>query len=99
VLIYLIEQRGRLVTKEELMESIWKDTAVTDDALVQQLPCVECFEMGIQRVERLRKNVRELELRNDHSLQPSRKVAAAEGFNISVKPGLFFRRQMKPSST
>ena len=58
VLIYLIEQRGRLVTKEELMESIWKDTAVTDDALVQQLPCVECFEMGIQRVERLRKNVR-----------------------------------------
>lgn len=35
VLIYLIEQRGRLVTKEELMESIWKDTAVTDDALVQ----------------------------------------------------------------
>src|SRR5439155_7236918 len=35
VLIYLIEQRERLVTKEELMENIWKDTAVTDDALVQ----------------------------------------------------------------
>lgn len=35
VLIYLIEQRERLVTKEELMETIWKNTAVTDDALVQ----------------------------------------------------------------
>ena len=35
VLVYLIEQRERLVTKEELMTSIWRDTAVTDDALVQ----------------------------------------------------------------
>ena len=35
VMIYLLKHRDRLVTKEELMESIWKDTAVTDDALVQ----------------------------------------------------------------
>ncbi len=35
VLIYLIQQRQRLVSKEELMEQLWKDTAVTDDALVQ----------------------------------------------------------------
>jgi hypothetical protein len=45
--------------------------------------------MRIQRVERLGKNVRELELRNDHSLQPSGKVAAAEGFNISVNRDYF----------
>ena len=35
VLLYLLEQQGRLVTKEELIAHIWKDTAVTDDALVQ----------------------------------------------------------------
>lgn len=35
VLIYLLEQRERLVTKNELIENIWKDTAVTDDTLVQ----------------------------------------------------------------
>lgn len=35
VLIHLLEQRQRLVTKDELMEVVWKDTAVTDDALVQ----------------------------------------------------------------
>ena len=35
VLVHLLEQRQRLVTKEELMDVIWKDIAVTDDALVQ----------------------------------------------------------------
>lgn len=35
VLVYLLEQRGRLVPKEELIEHIWKETAVTDDVLVQ----------------------------------------------------------------
>jgi tetratricopeptide (TPR) repeat protein len=37
VLLYLIEQRPRLVLKEELMEQIWQGAAVTDDALVQCL--------------------------------------------------------------
>ncbi len=35
VLLYLLERHERLVTKEELLENVWKDTAVTDDALVQ----------------------------------------------------------------
>ncbi|HZS06078.1 MAG TPA: tetratricopeptide repeat protein [Blastocatellia bacterium] len=35
VLLYLIEQRPRLILKEELMEQIWQGAAVTDDALVQ----------------------------------------------------------------
>jgi len=35
VLVYLLEQRERLVTKEELLRNIWNGTAVTDDALVQ----------------------------------------------------------------
>jgi tetratricopeptide (TPR) repeat protein len=35
VLLYLLERRERLVTKEELFEHIWKETAVTDNALLQ----------------------------------------------------------------
>jgi Tol biopolymer transport system component/DNA-binding winged helix-turn-helix (wHTH) protein len=32
---YLIENRGRLVTKDELMHAVWPDSFVTDDSLVQ----------------------------------------------------------------
>jgi tetratricopeptide (TPR) repeat protein/DNA-binding winged helix-turn-helix (wHTH) protein len=35
VLLYLLEQRHRLVTKEELIEHVWAGMAVTDDSLVQ----------------------------------------------------------------
>src|SRR6476619_2589997 len=32
---YLVDNAGRLVSKAELMNAIWPDTAVTDDSLVQ----------------------------------------------------------------
>jgi TolB-like protein/DNA-binding winged helix-turn-helix (wHTH) protein/rhodanese-related sulfurtransferase len=35
VLRHLIENAGRLVTKDELMAAVWPGTAVTDDSLVQ----------------------------------------------------------------
>ena len=34
---YLVENRGRLVTKEELIQAVWPDSFVTDDSLVQCL--------------------------------------------------------------
>jgi DNA-binding winged helix-turn-helix (wHTH) protein/TolB-like protein len=34
---HLVENSGRLITKNELMETVWPDTAVTDDSLVQCL--------------------------------------------------------------
>ncbi len=34
---YLVEHRGRLVSKAELMQALWPDTFVTDDSLVQCL--------------------------------------------------------------
>src|ERR1044071_4709350 len=37
VLLYLLEQRERLVTKDELIDHVWRDTAVTDNALEQCL--------------------------------------------------------------
>ena len=35
VLLYLVEQRKKVVSKDELNQKIWKDTAVTDAALSQ----------------------------------------------------------------
>jgi len=35
VLAYLVERRDRIVGKEELIENFWRDTAVTDNAVVQ----------------------------------------------------------------
>ncbi len=35
VLLYLIERRGRVVEKQELFEAIWKETFVTDNALMR----------------------------------------------------------------
>jgi TolB-like protein/DNA-binding winged helix-turn-helix (wHTH) protein len=35
VLIYLIDQRGRVVEKQELFERVWKETFVTDNALMR----------------------------------------------------------------
>ncbi len=32
---YLVENSGRLISKEELIRAVWPDTAVTDDSLVQ----------------------------------------------------------------
>src|SRR5882757_5712158 len=37
VLVYLLEQRERLVTKNELIDCVWGETAVTDNALEQCL--------------------------------------------------------------
>jgi TolB-like protein/DNA-binding winged helix-turn-helix (wHTH) protein/Flp pilus assembly protein TadD len=37
VLAYLVAQAGRLVSKQELMEAVWGEVAVTDDTLVQSL--------------------------------------------------------------
>jgi tetratricopeptide (TPR) repeat protein/DNA-binding winged helix-turn-helix (wHTH) protein len=37
VLLYLLEQRQRLITKDELIDHVWQDTAVTDNALEQCL--------------------------------------------------------------
>lgn len=35
VLLYLLDHHERLVTKEELLQTVWNGTAVTDDTLVQ----------------------------------------------------------------
>src|ERR1700722_6299319 len=35
LLLYMLERRQRLITKEELIENVWQGAAVTDNAVVQ----------------------------------------------------------------
>ena len=44
VLVYLLQRRERLVSKSELFEAVWPNTAVTDDVLVQ---CVKEIRRAI----------------------------------------------------
>ncbi|HEY3138627.1 MAG TPA: winged helix-turn-helix domain-containing protein [Blastocatellia bacterium] len=37
VLLFLIENRGRLIKKEELLGALWKDTYVTENALTREI--------------------------------------------------------------
>lgn len=37
VLLFLIENRGRLIEKDELLDALWKDTYVTENALTREI--------------------------------------------------------------
>src|SRR5262245_62830956 len=37
VLLFLIENRGRLIEKGELLDALWKDTHVTENALTREI--------------------------------------------------------------
>ena len=45
VLTYLVENSGRLVSKEELIGAVWPDTFVTDDSLVK---CLKDVRMALR---------------------------------------------------
>src|SRR5271156_106682 len=50
VLRYLAEHAGRLVTKDELMQTLWPGTVVTDDSLVQ---CIHEIRRAFQDNDRV----------------------------------------------
>src|SRR5262245_2671820 len=55
VLRYLVANAGRLVSKQELMDAVWADVAVTDDSLVQ---CLIEIRRGLGEAEACIKTVR-----------------------------------------
>jgi predicted ATPase/DNA-binding winged helix-turn-helix (wHTH) protein len=54
-LLYLLENRGRLIGKEELIRELWSDAFVTDDSLVQCM--VELRRALEDRAQEIVKNV------------------------------------------
>ena len=47
VLLYLLHNPGRLVTKDELLTAVWGDTVVTENSLTRGLShcCGRCWKM------------------------------------------------------
>lgn len=50
VLIFLVENSGRLITKDELIQAVWQGMAVTDDSLVQCLKDIR-RSLGVEAQE------------------------------------------------
>src|SRR5438270_12632742 len=79
MLVYLLEKRQHLVTKEELLQTIWNGTAVTDDALVQ---CVMDIRRALgddSRRPRFIKTVPKLGYRFIGEFEPIAEPAALNG--------------------
>lgn len=95
VLIYLLEQRERLITKDELIEHVWRDTAVTDNALEQCLTEIRKVLGDDSRNPRFIKtvpragyrfigSVEEVDLRGGEMEVPKALATQAEGTSDSV---------------
>jgi tetratricopeptide (TPR) repeat protein len=90
VLLYLLEQRHRLVTKEELWESIWQGTAVTDDALSK---CVADIRKALgddSRQQRFLKTVPKAGYRfiapvEEEGLQPALAIIETEITTVEIE--------------
>ncbi len=82
VLIYLIEQRGRVVEKQELFERVWKETFVTDNALMRAVKEIR-RELGDNAGEpRYIETVHKRGYRFIAELKP----AAGEGLDFEAAP-------------
>jgi TolB-like protein/Tfp pilus assembly protein PilF len=84
VLLHLVENSRRLISKDELMAAIWRNTAVTDDSLVQCLIEVRrALGDSVQRMIRtvprrgyiFEPHVVEQKLRNSSRQAPIRSIA------------------------
>src|SRR2546429_8939304 len=54
VLSYLVENNGRLISKDELIHAVWVDAAVTDDSLVQ---CLKDIRHALGETQQIIKTV------------------------------------------
>jgi tetratricopeptide (TPR) repeat protein/DNA-binding winged helix-turn-helix (wHTH) protein len=84
VLVYLLEQKDRIVTKDELLGRIWNGTAVTDDALVQ---CVMDIRRALgddSRRPRFIKTVPKLGYRFIGEFDPVAEPAALNGKEVAA---------------
>ena len=100
VLLYLVRNRGRLVTKDELFENVWANVIVTDNSLVQ---CIKEIRQALgrrradddrnRRQARLRLHARR---RRNATMARSRRTPVAVPVEIGVRampaPRRRFRR-------
>lgn len=78
VLLYLLEQRERLVSKNELIEVVWRGTAVTDNALAQSIVEIRKALGDDSRQPRFIKTIPKFGYRFIGSVQEQSPTSAAE---------------------
>ena len=96
VLHYLVENSGRLVSKDELFAAVWPNLAVTDDALVQSIG--ELRRALGDDGPRLIKTIprRGYRFESDVSVVAPARSASAEGTPIRLLPTTALNRRSPP---
>ena len=91
VLKYLVENNGRLISKDELIRAVWVDTAVTDDSLVQCLrdirQALSDEEQQIIKTVHGRGYVFDREVRDDGPAQVTTYTEETAGVQVIIEEG------------
>jgi len=87
VLLYLVEQRGRLVTKEELLDNVWGDRFVSESALTTR---IKQARRAVDDDGRSQYAIKTVHGRGYRFIPPVEieEVEAAAGATITAHPGL-----------
>src|SRR3989449_6360413 len=89
VLKYLVENNGRLISKDELIHAVWVETAVTDDSLVQ---CLKDIRHALRdEAQQIIKTVHgrgyifETEVRDNGSAQVTKYTEETAGVQVIIE--------------
>jgi tetratricopeptide (TPR) repeat protein/DNA-binding winged helix-turn-helix (wHTH) protein len=87
VLLYLLEHRSRVVAKDELVSKFWRDTAVTDNAVVQCITDIRRVIGDDSRHPRFIKTIPKLGYRFIGTVEVIRPEDPLPGSNTHAPPG------------
>src|SRR5256885_1923225 len=89
VLNYLVENNGRLISKDELIHAVWVEAAVTDDSLVQ---CLKDIRRALgDEAQQVIKTVRgrgyifDTEVRDNGSQQVTKYTEETQGVQVIIE--------------
>ena len=89
VLRYLVENNGRLISKDELIHAVWVDAAVTDDSLVQCLKDIRRAlsdeEQQIIKTVHGRGYIFDTEVRDNGSQQVTKYTEETQGVQVIIE--------------
>jgi DNA-binding winged helix-turn-helix (wHTH) protein len=86
VLLYLVEQRHRLISKDELFERVWPDTAVTDATLIG---CVQEIRKALGDDAKIPRFIKTLSKRGYRFVAPVEEIEAGAPHAMDHAPSTF----------
>ena len=94
VLLYLLEQRERQVSKDELIQHIWKGAAVTDNSIVQ---CIAKIREAIGDNPRNPRFIKTVPKVGYRFIGPIEETALDTVASVATEESTTFRLEVKPS--